>query len=399
MSIAKNIAYHRANGHISIDRYVNIRTVELGRSLDARTPIYLDIKFWILLRNVALGRDCSETGSDLMRLLRDGVANRKLLCPASESVFLELLKQTDASTRMATARLIDELSLGVTLLHNQARSETEVAHFIHSVEEDGGSLHPLRHLVWSKLSYVLGVVHPSSTPFDPDTERALQKAFFDHMWTIPLATVVDMIKEVPDRENLTLADIAAMLNDGAARHAKDVVSFERVLSDELRGVADLCADTAVEVASDIGEKKGGAPILRGTPQWTQCRLLCASALFHALVSQPEARLQLRTLYIEACLHAAVRWNKTQRFTGNDLYDFNHASAGLGYCAAFFTDDPLRHLVASNNIALDRLFGCHVVSGVPGAIAFLRTLGSDDGAAAPELQRSHRDARQMSMGER
>src|SRR5207302_1314667 len=125
-------------------------------------------------------------------LLRQGVASGKLFCPASESVFLELLKQSDPSSRTATARLIDELSLGVTLLPNQARAATELARFIHSFE-DSANLHPLRHLVWSKLSYVLGFVHPTSAAFDADTDLVMQKAFFDHMWIIPLTTMVEMI--------------------------------------------------------------------------------------------------------------------------------------------------------------------------------------------------------------
>src|SRR5437868_2549697 len=98
MSVAKKIEQYRANGHISIDRHVKSRMVELGRSLDPKIAVYLDINFWIVLRNVALGRDRSADASELLRLLRQAIADGKLFCPASESVFLELLKQSDAST-------------------------------------------------------------------------------------------------------------------------------------------------------------------------------------------------------------------------------------------------------------------------------------------------------------
>lgn len=385
MSVAQSIERHKAEGRVSIDRHVKRRAVALGRDLEPKTAIYLDIKFWIILREVALGRNRDAAASELLRLLRAGAAAGRLFCPASESVFLELLKQSDAATRTATAQLVDELSLGATLLHNQARFATEVAHFFHSFEQ-GANLHPLRHLVWSKLSYVLGVQHPSETAFDAETELAVQKAFFDHMWEIPLAAMVGMIKDVPDPDGLKLSDIALMLNEGAARHADSIVSFERALSDELRGVADLCADMAVEVLSDMAEKKGERPVSRGTPQWTQCRSMCANILFRALQSNTETRLQLRTLYIEACLHAAFRWDKKRRFTGNDLYDFNHASAALGYCHAFFTERPLHALVSSSKIALDQLYGCRVVSNIAEAVAFLKTLDLDSGGAPCTAQR-------------
>ena len=104
---AMNTEYHRSNGHISIDRHVKSRVVELGRLLDARAAIYLDTNFWILLRKSALGLDSNNANSELLRQLHSGVTKEKLFCPASDSVFLELLKQSDSSSRVATARLID----------------------------------------------------------------------------------------------------------------------------------------------------------------------------------------------------------------------------------------------------------------------------------------------------
>ena len=381
MSVASSIDYHRVNGHISIDQHVKRRVVELGELLDARTAIYLDLNFWILLRKGALDLEDNDAGKELLAMLRRGVGMGKLFCPASESVFLELLKQSDASSRIATARLIDELSLGVTLLHNQARCATELSHLIHSFEE-GASLHPLHHLVWSKLSYVLGFAHPNSEQFDADTQLVLQKAFFDHMWDIPLTAMIEMIDEVPDAPDLKLGDIAARLNVGSAQHAENIKSFEQVMSEELLGMTDLCVDTAVEIVSDIEEKQGRPPIVRGTKQWKQCRAMCGNSIFNLLSSKPEARLQLRTLYIEACLHAAFRWDKSRRFKGNDLYDFNHAAAALGYCRAFFTERPLKILLASNNIALDDLFGCHVAADVTEAVAYIRTMDLGDVAFEP-----------------
>lgn len=369
MSAAESIERHKAEGHISIDRHVKRRAISLARYLEPRISIYLDTRFWVLLCNAALGRNRDSEAVELLRLLRMSVAGGKIFCPASESVFLELLKQSDPKTRTATAELVDELSLGATLIHHQSRFATEVAHFFHSLE-GATDLHPLRHLVWSRLSYVLGVRHPSETAFDAETELAVQKAFFDHMWEVPLAAMVGMINEVPDREGLTLSDIATTLNKGSQLHAHSIVSFENARSEELRGVVDLCADMAIEVLSDMSEKKGQGPVPRGTSEWKQYRSMCANVLFHALRSNVKAQRQLRSLYIEACLHAAFRWDKKRRFKGNDLYDFNHASAALGYCHAFFTERSLHALVSSNKLALDQAFDCKVISSVSDAIIFV-----------------------------
>jgi hypothetical protein len=72
------------------------------------------------------------------------------------------------------------------------RIETEISYFFHA---KGGieSLHPLRHLVWCKLSYVLGFTHPTGTPFDAATELALQKASFDYFWSRSLTEIITTV--------------------------------------------------------------------------------------------------------------------------------------------------------------------------------------------------------------
>lgn len=383
MSIAASFDFHRANGHVSIDRHVKSRVVALGRSIESRTPIYLDINFWILLRDATLGSDRGDSGIQLLRLLREGVASGAVLCPASDVVFLELLKQSDPSSRLATAKLIDELSLGVTLLHGEARMGTEVVHFIHSFENDA-NLHPLHHLVWSKLSCVLGPMHPHSPQFDADTQLVVQKAFFDHLWSIPLATLVGMIGTVPNAESLRLNDIGRMLTEANAQHANELRSFQQAFRAELEGVADLCADMAVQAFSDLAISKGGAELVPDTREWKQSRAMCVNLLTQALTTKPETRLKLRSSYIAAALHAALRWDKARPFRGNDFYDFNHAAAALGYCRAFFTEQPLRDLITSNKLRLDEAFDCRVISDASAAIAFLRSLNLGEAEPLPSV---------------
>jgi hypothetical protein len=173
-----NIDYHRKTPQISIDQHVRRRVIALGQRLDPRLPVYLDTKFWIILRKAALDPRKFEEGNELLRRLRSAVANGAIFCPISESIFFELMKQSDGGSRLATARLIDELSLGATLVPHQMRVATELARFIHLSEFGEAVLDPLNHLIWSELTYVLGFVHPGATPFDRDTELAVQKAFF-----------------------------------------------------------------------------------------------------------------------------------------------------------------------------------------------------------------------------
>ena len=128
-----DIAAHRANPGVSLERHVKSRVVALGRLLDGRAAIYLDTKFWIVLRDCAAGRNSDPAAQELLARLRKLIWAGKAFCPISESAFSEFLKQEDTNSRLETAQVVDELSLGVTLLDHRMRLGTEISHFVHGV--------------------------------------------------------------------------------------------------------------------------------------------------------------------------------------------------------------------------------------------------------------------------
>lgn len=70
---------------------------------------------------------------------------------------------------------------------------------------------------------------------------------------------------------------------------------------------------------------------------------------------------LPTLQVGALLHAALRWNRTQKLNANGMFDFHHAEAALGYCDVLLTDSPLHALLRHRNLAIERDFACRVMS--------------------------------------
>lgn len=306
-----------------------------------------------------------------MRLLRSAVASGALFCPISETIFVELLKQRDATSRRATAKLIDELSLGITLVPAKVRAATELVRFIRTFDVPD-KLHPLKHLVWSKLSYVLGYLHPTNTPFDAAIELKLQETFFDYMWTIPLVEVVDRIGNAEIDPDIGFDDLAQRLNDGSSRYAHEIRSFAQAYAAEIRGAIDLLAPTAVDYVFHLAEKELGAVPELSPAQRNASENQWKNVLFGAFKKEETKRV-LPTMHIEALLHASIRWDKKRKLRGNDIYDFNHATAALPYCKAFLTDQPLALLITANHLRLDKQFGCRVVAKVNEAIEFLKTL--------------------------
>jgi hypothetical protein len=146
--------------NISLDAHVRSRQLELAKSLERKKAVYLDIKFWIILRDVVTGLRSDPVETELLSLLREGVAEGRLFCPISDSTFAELLKKADVNSREVTAGLIDELSLGVTLIPYELRPGTELAHFLHSARTPN-DVYPLDHLVWSKAQLCHGILAPA----------------------------------------------------------------------------------------------------------------------------------------------------------------------------------------------------------------------------------------------
>jgi hypothetical protein len=348
---------HRTSPGVSIDQYVRSCQLALAEAVLAKQRVYLDKNYWILVRQAAMQRPASEAAHSLLASLRQRVKSGITICPISESLFIEMMKQSDLETRKATASLIDDLSEGVTLIPQPTRVATEVAHFIHS--QGGRSVYPLENLVWSKLSYVLGVQHPVSEAFDPAEMRVIQKAFFDHMWQCSLVEMVDLLAD--SRPPIYDYDaLAEKLNAGNARHAGEIASFQQVYKTEIRGSLSLAMPVARQVIERLAA--GGSATLpemsEGERQDHEHQLL---EYFCSAIKEKEVAVALRTLHIGALCHAVVRWDKKRKLTGNDLFDFHHAEAAIGYCDVFLTDGPLHAMLEQRHMKIAEYFSCKIIS--------------------------------------
>ena len=365
--IADRLAFHRSTPQITIDEYERRRVIELGEWVAGRDRIYLDKCFWIHLRAARTLALSPPGASDLLDSLMTGVSAGRLVCPISDALFLELMKQSDPATRGATAELIDELSCGITLSPEPTRVATEVAHFLHA--NAGYSVHPLEHLVWTKVPYILGSQHPVATAFPEDERLVIQKAFFDHLWEVSPSTMVGTIGEAWPLAS-PFVDIADRLNRDNAAHAPSMKSFAQVYRDEINGVLELAAPIAADVLHDMAVKSLGLDIQPSADERKGITRQCLG-LLRAAVRKPAGRRALRTLQVGALLHAALRWNRTQKLDANDILDFHHAGAALGYCDALLTDGPMHTLLKQRHLAIERDFPCRVMSSVEEAAIWVR----------------------------
>ena len=341
----------------------------MGRGLSEKTSIYLDTRYWILLRDADHQKGSPQL-KKLLDLLKQGVEESKVFCPIGEAVFIEVMRQESQVSREETAKLVDQLSLGMAIVGIEERVYVEIDAFIRST-----SGLPQRYrreqLVWRKLSYVLGIQRMPRAVIDPAMDAAVQKAFFDHMCSTSLRDMIETISDTmlraEDREQFV-----TKMNYDIARHSDDLRSFRQTYDTEVRGIVDHLGGIALDVLETIVREQGIMPSERATNDQRARENRWKSLLHIALVCDKAKKL-LPTLNIQANLYASLRWNKGRKFKANDLWDFSHASAALGYCDAFFTERSLHTMVTQKHVELDKVYNCRVESNVDQVIGYMLEL--------------------------
>lgn len=353
--IGNTIDFHRTQPDVTLEEYVRQKRIQLGIEVTRKYRIYLDLRFWILLRKVEL---CKNESPNLVRLLsqiKRLVDNGVAICPISESVFVELMKQSDPATRAATSELIDRLSLGITLIVHPQRVSQELCNAIYR-QAGASNLFPTDALVWIKLAYVFGETHPCQTPFEANEELVIQKSFFDHMWNISLSEMVSYIDfaKWPQSDWQKTVDL---LNAENKRHVNEIRSFSQAYRAEFEGGLSLFKEDLLRLFKEVDEV-GYKDFERNSENLTKIERFSKFSK------------SIRTLHIGACCHAAVRWDQRRQLTANDLLDFHHAEAAIGYCNLFLTEKPLKTLVSQRHLGLLNDFPCVVTSSISEALATL-----------------------------
>ena len=211
-------------------------------------------------------------------------------------------------------------------------------------------------MVWTKLSYIFGEVHPHQTPFDASEELVIQKSFFDHMWYISLTEMIGYIGfeswNQPDWQQT-----ADRLNSGNKQHTDEIRSYEQAYRIEFEGGLSLFKEELLRLFKEVDDA-GYKDFEKNSENLSKNKRFSKFSK------------SIRTLHISACCHAAVRWDQKRQLTGNDLLDFHHAEAAIGYCNLFLTEKPLMTLVSQRHLELMNDYPCEVVSTASGGLRVL-----------------------------
>jgi hypothetical protein len=352
------LSFHLQHPEVSRDEYIRSQYVALGEQVLAQRRIYLDQKYWIYCRDVVRGRPRDPLHTEIYEALRHAVKSGKAVCPASHLILEETLKQEDPESRLLTATIVQELSAGAALQPFPVLFQAEILHFLGATHPQPVDLYPCEQMAWTYIGDVFGHMSPVSTAFDADTEKAIQKAWFDLMAGMPFPVLAESLSPVPANILHTPPEFYDEQNEQCRMHEKDFSSFPGVFLMELAGGLDVHRDELAEAQLYLYQKHTGQDTVAVlTDDIAEGTRMLSNLIYHAFRLGRIER-QLPGLRIIAGIHAAMRY-KRQKHRKGDRHDHLHARAALPYCNLFLTEKTLGHLLCDKPLEYDKLYGCRI----------------------------------------
>ena len=362
---------HWNNTHISTDEYVRQKRIELAQYIKNRKIVYLDTKYWIILRDAVTNKSNQPLDYKLLETVIQLSQNKKCIFPISEDVLIEVVKQENRALVEKIAQTIDKLSEHICLITIEERIKLELLRYTKKVS--GTEVHSLHDLAWNKIGFCLGYAIPSNTPFSKEDQTVIQKGFVDQIWNINL---VDML-EIVLSGNTTFPlpkDISKPLTKGMRKHADENKSFNQLFLNEISGGLDAYHDLFISLAEHLIYSQNNETFIVDDSTIFQSAVLIQNLVYNAFKNNTQ-ELDLPTMHITAGLHAALRWEKQRGYQANDICDFNHAASALPYCDYFFTEKFLGTMITQKNLAYDELYSCKTAWKITDAYQMLCEINS------------------------
>lgn len=364
-----------SDNSISLREYFDRLVFFLGESIYSKKKLYLDTRYWIFLRDAALGRAKKSEHMQILSLLEELVSYGAIICPISDVMYIEAMKQKDSITKEKTFMLMDTFSSGgVSLMTEQYRVQVEIQNafnYLFTQPDYKGSSPPSKK-VWVRPNPLLTanfrITGGKNITFE---ERIfLEKATIRSMWDSSLReSLNNPDKEHPIASSKEFNDVAQQLNKGKNLHSHEIKSFEQAFKEEIAG----CLNPSKPAIRDLlsrGKILGIPKLINSNDLDRVTEKLC-NMVINIFIYRPEIISKLiPSIYVHAMCHATFRRDNVRKFNGNWILDFHHASAAVGYYDAMFTENGLRVLLTEGRLSLQKQFNIQILSDESDVLNYL-----------------------------
>jgi len=350
---------HRIALTVTPEEYLAQKQGELARKLEGKNLIYLDTKHWVnLCRVVVHSPQFLPIYDEILGLLR--LLRRKdcICCPVSSPLFEELMKQTDRATRLATAKMMDELSGGVCVRSWLDLVQFEFAKHVHRTLR-GGDVEAGAFPAWTKAGFWAGDHTVGFPELSMDDNALMEKVHIDLRWEMTFEECQSIPEWIPTPDMFTVAWVQES-NQVKACQTESKLSFNKLVRQRRRQLFAALKDPFVLMLPAL------------------CRGLPGSPAEHvATILDPiyEGRNPnaLPFLEIVAGLDAAIALESTRKVQVNDMLDYLHAAQALPYCDALFCDNYMAQKMRNKPLEFGRIFDTEVGSRPEEIACYLKRL--------------------------
>jgi len=359
---AERWAIYRAHPSVTLDEYRCRLLHRFGQIVSGKLLVYLDLKYWINLRDVAFGHRIDHAYCRLFDLLINEASRGRIVCPLSYWIFAELLKQADARTRKATAELIDKLSTSVAFMSHGEIVRQEILHFIRKVSAHYKHTRkwPIRECIWTRTLSFLGDRIPVWPDTIPQSDQLLvQKSWEDFSFFMPLTELIQ--SNAINRSDVipNWYDVAG-INRRKQQVRKQHSSFKRMFLAELMHTVKENEEHWYETMAYLYFLESGKEETIDAEAVPHDERRLARNLISYAFKKNKISNELPSYHILAALYAAICWNNTKQLTENDVLDFYHAQLAIPYCV-FLTDSPLKSLTCSRLLRFDKIYHTEIIA--------------------------------------
>jgi hypothetical protein len=352
----KSFERHGATPEISFNAYFAYKTQELRHELAGRKLIYLDTNHWINLRHVVLNSPREQSGyRELLILLNKLHDQRRICCPISFLLFLELMKQSDPVTRLQTAKLMDCFSDGVCFQFPLEIARNELRHFLlKCVPRLPGEL---KAWVWTKTGFLGGELFPTMPAVPDATNELIHKAWTDLMWAVRLEHFLETIESFDSGTDFW-GKYAAASNADAVFYRSSNLGYARVLERE-KGLLlrRLIADELPSIGQEIWDA------------FPECR---DPTKLPPATEADYSPFNFPSLQILAGISAADMLS-TKKFNSHDMLDFRHAAQAIPYCDVVCADQPMATRLSKKPCEFGKVYGTQIFGRADEIIDYLKKL--------------------------
>ena len=248
----------------------------LAHTMSGKVKIYLDTRYWILLRDHVLGARTSEAISKTYDLIKNACASGIAICPIGEDVLYEVTKQTVPVSLLTTVRLIDTLSQGVCSLSHNERVRAEALASLSQGEF--GYIEGVGVPVWTKLPFFLRSFVPVAPALGADQSQ-IQIAFTNHLWEISLEAMLNsagpgFVENYPRYPNLS-----SLMNQDYDERKDEFNSFQKVFMSELRWEVERFVPEFEAAMADIYYRKSGRVVAQESADAEEARRVLRNVVY------------------------------------------------------------------------------------------------------------------------